>query len=211
MVVFLLFSLILSISFLVTSIVLIFTPSYPYFILFFMLFCVFLLISMAFFQKYTKKYPRNPFEDFKVKNIKQYIKYDCENNYVIEFELKNGVWECENNNLKIKMDLKGYLFQKSFIIAYVIRQQRYKLTNGKRKVSLLHKKEIELFDFKHRNLFVLFKYNNKSEKIQIVYNGVSRHTPFSRLITAAPRLLEGKPYIYYEYISENEESYRRRR
>ena len=177
-----------------------------------MLFCVFLLISMAFFQKYTKKYPRNPFEDFKVKNIKQYIKYDCENNYVIEFELKNGVWECENNNLKIKMDLKGYLFQKSFIIAYVIRQQRYKLTNGKRKVSLLRESKVSLLDFKHRNLFVLLKYNNKNEKIQIVYNGVSKHTSLSRLITAAPNLFD-TPYqsARYEYFSCNEEIYRRRR
>ena len=125
---------------------------------------------------------KTEFENYKVKNIKDYIKTE-NGEKVITFEYKNGLWVCENCDKAIVFDLKGYLFKKSFITAFVIRQIRYATIRNRRAEILLYKMKNEEPKFKSTNLYLQFVLDKKVEKQQIIKNGISKNTFLSYIIT----------------------------
>ena len=71
---------------------------------------------------HTKKYPKNSIEDYNNFSI-----YKSNSDITIFVSKENGYWLfiCQNN--QVKLALKGYLFQKTYILAYLNRQIKYSL------------------------------------------------------------------------------------
>ena len=118
--------------------------------------------------------------------------------YVIRFIKKNGLWVCENNSQVIKLHLGKYLFQKSFLISYVVRNLRYPLISNKLPLKCLFTNKF----FIKKQLDVkleLIDGDKKSEKI-IVNNGVSRYGFIAKKITFSPFYLSALSNRHYNSI-----------
>ena len=84
---------------------------------------VYLLIAITFF-KWTNKELEKQKSTLLSANLNINKIKDCfDKTAIIEFERNNGKWICKND--EIVLDLQGYLFQKSFIIAWIVRSIRY--------------------------------------------------------------------------------------
>ena len=85
------------------------------------------LFGSVIFYKITNKYPLNNISEYYTKKFKKLL-IKTEGIYVIRFIKKNGLWVCENNSQIIKLNLGKYLFQKSYLISYVVRNLRLSIS-----------------------------------------------------------------------------------
>lgn len=140
------------------------------------------LIGSIMFYKITNKYPLNDLSEYYFKDFKKLL-IKSDNYYLIRFIKKDGVWYCKNNSFLLKLDLKGYLFQKSYLISFVIRNLRYPIISNNLPFKYLFS----------NNCFIKDGFNVKIEIIQrkkvekmIVKNGISRYGFVARKITFSP-------------------------
>ena len=171
----------------------------------------FLIASFLFYSK-AKKYPLNDITEYYVQNFKQYFVLNgCEQS--IYFEKKEGVWVCDNNKYQIKLDLRGYWFQKSYLKSYVIRNLRYPIISNKRSF-------LELFNNKcyirEVNTSLILIDGNKTEKISIIDKGITKYGFIAKEITIAPYAQwSSRSVIKYlkpkRYIDEREYNRKKRK
>lgn len=154
------------------------TPYYYYCMAIFPFILINYLTVYVIFSIHAKKYPKNSFKNYNVSNILDAVE-NIENEKIITFYNKNGIWFCDKVNLK--MDLIGFLFPKSFIRAYVIRNLRYEVISNKKPLIKLFKKK--LFVGNKTNIYIKFIIDNSIKKIRIVTNGISKNSFLSKEIT----------------------------
>ena len=119
------------------GIIILFTPFNYYFSLFLFLYIISLLIGSILFYIKTNKYPLNDISDYSNLDFKKITANFIKNE--ITFVYEKGVWRCLNDE-NILLDLRGYLFQKSYLISYVIRNFRYKRISKRKPFTDLFKK-----------------------------------------------------------------------
>lgn len=130
------------------------------------------------FYSYVRKYPLNDTKDFISKNIYKLV-VDSIDFWSISFILKEGVWICEKNGEKVALDLKGFIFPKSFIRAYVIRNLRYKTIDKKTPLYQLYANKYRIDEFKNKDI----KLQLCDDSSYVVRDGVSIYGFISREIT----------------------------
>ena len=113
---------------------------YYYSILFFNIGLILYIIEYCFFHRYTTKYPRNDILEFVDFDYKKAIKKESGMKLIV-FVNDHGIWTCEYLNKIIRLDLRGYLFQKSYVRAFVIRNLRYKSISNKKPLKYLMTKD----------------------------------------------------------------------
>jgi len=142
----------------------------------------FLVGSIAFY-KTANKYPLNDISEYHINNFKKLL-IKAEDFYVIQIFKKDGLWVCENNSQSIKLNLGKYLFQKSYLISYVVRNLRYTLISNK--LPWKHLFDNKFFIKKDLNVkLVLIDGEKKYEKF-IVHNGMSKYGFIAKQITFSP-------------------------
>ena len=161
------------------------------------------LFGSVIFYKITNKYPLNNISEYYTKKFKKLL-IKTEGIYVIRFIKKNGLWVCENNSQIIKLNLGKYLFQKSFLISYVVRNLRYPLISNKLPLKCLFANKYFIKKQLHVKL-ELIDGDKKSEKI-IVNNGVSRYGFIAKLITFSPFYLSAFSNRHYN-VTRNFKTY----
>lgn len=174
----LIFLTLINIIIFLVSFVLVFTPYYPYFIAFFVLFLLVYLLIFTFFSRYTNKTMCKQKENLlMISNIN--IKSLINDKGFIEFEKIDGKW-VNKQDTTIVFNLQGYLFQKSFIMAWLIRNIRYKAVSNKLKL-------IKLLNFKlkipfYKELKIRFISPKKTKEKIIVLNYISKNTLLTKSI-----------------------------
>lgn len=155
-----------------------FSQYYYYSILLFVIGLILYIIEYCFFNIYTMKYPRNDMVEFENFDYKKAIKKEDKLNLII-FVNDHGIWNCVYSNKIIRLDLRGYLFQKSYLRAFVIRNLRYTSISNKKPLKYLFKKK---FYSKYNYDIFLKTISKKSNVVKIVCKGVSINTLLSLMI-----------------------------
>lgn len=141
------------------------------------------LIGYIAFCRTTNKYPLNDISEYHTNKFKKLLVKN-DGLYVIKFFKKDGFWISENNSEIIKLNLGKYLFQKSYIISYVVRNIRYPLISDKLPLKYLFTNKY--FIKKSFNVKLeLIDGNKKIERI-IVKDGVSKYGFIAKQITFSP-------------------------
>ena len=161
------------------------------------------LFGSVIFYKITNKYPLNNISEYYTNKFKNLL-IKTEGIYVIRFIKKNGLWVCENNSQIIKLNLGKYLFQKAFLISYVVRNLRYPLVSNKLPLKCLFANKHFIKKQLHVKLELLDG-DKKSEKI-IVNNGVSRYGFIAKQITFSPFYLSALSNRHYN-VTRNFKTY----
>lgn len=161
---------------------------------------IFYLIGYITFNKHTNKYPLNNMFEYYVKDFKKLLTKN-DNYFEILFVKKDNVWICENNLLLVKLNLKGYAFEKSYLISYAIRNLRYTLISNKREIKYLFTNK--LFIKKNFNVKLTMINENKRVEKMIVKNGISRYGFLPKHITFAPFYLSGLSNRHYQSIQKS--------
>lgn len=139
----------------------------------------FFVLKYILFAKYTNLYHTNHDISITKYNLP---KFDEDEIVWIDFVFVNGVWETNNVNNMIRVDLKGYVFPKSFIIAYLTRQFRYPVVNKEKALFLLFKRKVTIPRFKHRTVLVRFSDGNNITVKKIIDKGISKISFLERSI-----------------------------
>ena len=166
---------------LILSLLSIFNLTGVHYIPFVMLSIVTLLFGIIAFYKKTSKFPKNDLSEYDKFDWKKFVT-NVDGNNIIIFEKKDGIWVCDNGERAVKLDLSGYLFQRAYLVSYVIRNMRYPLISDKKPLKFLFANS---FAIKNRNIeikLVTIDGTNRKEKT-IVKNGVSRYGFLPRQIT----------------------------
>lgn len=142
-----------------------------------------ILFGSIVFYKITNTYPLNDISEYHTNKFKKLL-IKTEEFYVIRFFKKDGLWVCENNSETIKLNLGKYLFQKSYLISYVVRNIRYPLISDKLPLKCLFMNKYFIKD-KFNIKLELIDGNKKFERI-IVKNGVSKYGFIAKQITFSP-------------------------
>lgn len=121
---------------------------------------------------HTKRYPKNGINNYNHFNIA-----NSSQDITILVYKENGYWICKCQENQVKMDLKGYLFQKSYILAYINRQIKYPL--HQLTVRQFFKCKLNIKKYKDINIYVNF--GKKSKKI--LCNGVLKQSILCQLIS----------------------------
>lgn len=136
-------------------------------IMFTILLSLSVILLYAFFCDYTKNYPRNDKTEYNF-NLKTDLNL-IRNNTISFVRLNKGLWQC--HDLNMKMDMSGYMFQKSYIRSFIIRQFQFAIVN-KEKLPL--RKILEPLDvkpfFEIKDLNIEFIYNKKINRKSIIRN-----------------------------------------
>lgn len=104
-------------------------------------------------------------------NIYSAIIKDSKCNY-INFKYVNGFFICESKNTsKVKLNLRGLIFKKTFIKSYVIRNLRYEIISSKLNFNKLFNKKIKIPTL--NNLTLRIEMKNKFYTYEIVKNNIS--------------------------------------
>ena len=155
-----------------------FSQYYYYSIPLFIIGLILYIIEYCFFNRYTMKYPRNDMLEFENFDYKKAIKKEDGMNLII-FVNDHGIWSCEYFNKIIRLDLRGYLFQKSYLRAFVIRNLRYASISNKKPLKYLFKKKL----YSGYNYDIFLKTISKKTILKkIVCKGVSINTLISLMI-----------------------------
>ena len=155
-----------------------FSQYYYYSIPLFIIGLILYIIEYCFFNRYTMKYPRNDMLEFENFDYKKAIKKEDGMNLII-FVNDHGIWSCEYFNKIIRLDLRGYLFQKSYLRAFVIRNLRYASISNKKPLKYLFKKKL----YSGYNYDIFLKTVSKKTILKkIVCKGVSINTLISLMI-----------------------------
>lgn len=128
------------------------------------MFCIIILVilSCITFSMLIKKYPKN--------DISEYSNFDLgviKENDIIKVNFKNNVAVCIFNNSIAKLNLKGFIFKKSFVMAYLNRQYKYTIKWINRKK--LYKKKILVKKYIVKNVKVLFE---EKKEVYLIKNGI---------------------------------------
>ena len=159
-------------------VVLLFTKYYPYFLIpFFISIVLYLVISYSFWH-YTNKISNREKEKLIKFKINKLIKEKSE--ISLTFIKNNDEWTCEEYDY-LSLNLAVYLFQKSFIKAWLIRCVRYEIISEKLKIKALYKKKLRLKNIKR--LRVRFIKGVNVKEYFLVKDYISKNTPISRMIT----------------------------
>lgn len=121
---------------------------------------------------HTKKYPKNSIDDYNNFRIKNSL-----SDITICIFKENGYWFCKCQDNQVKIDLKGYLFQKSYILAYLNRQIKYSVHNLTVRQFFKCKLEIK----KHKNINIYADFGRTRKKI--LQNGILKQSILSQLIS----------------------------
>ena len=169
-----------------TSIGLLFTLYSDYFIAALILSLMVYLSVTAVFYRYTNRIT-NRLKDVLLLFSANSMAKKLSNEHIIIFEKKDGAWICQSD-LPIILDLNGYLFEKSFILAWIIRNLRYSTISDRQPLKRIYSFQCPIKRFK--KVTVRFIDNGKPFDYVIVKNGVSCHTLLTRVITKARYCLD---------------------
>lgn len=164
-----------------------FTNVYYYSIGIFALVLLVFLINSSFFYISSRKALNVKNEDyysflkFYRKNLDEFIVYIYEDCWVMQIK---------ENSITFHFN-KYYLFKKSFVRAYVIRNLRYKMISKKRPINELMNFRFNLGN--NENIRIVFIEDDKKTVANVCKNGVVKNTVFSREIT--------KSHFYGFYLS----------
>lgn len=143
---------------------------------------IFSFLFILYFWKYTNTYPKNvifDYETFHFKVTSQILQKQIN----IEFYYNQGKWRSTSFESNLTLDLSGYIFQKSFINAYITRQLRYKTYNAtNKKLRWFFRRRMKIDGFQNVNIYVFFRKNGVCTNKKIVKNGVSVCPFISRVI-----------------------------
>ena len=147
---------------------------------------------------HTKKYPKNSIEDYNNFSI-----YKSNSDITIFVSKENGYWLfiCQNN--QVKLALKGYLFQKTYILAYLNRQIKYSLHHLTIRQFFKCKLEVK----KYRNIDIYVNFGRKRKRI--LHNGILKQSILCQLISQIRFI---KQYLFMKTaISFSKEKVRKKR
>ena len=165
----------------IASIGLLFTPYYYYFVAALILsLMVYLSVTVAFY-RYTNRIT-NRLKDVLLLFSANSMAKRFSDEHIIIFEKKEGEWICQSDP-SIILNLNGYLFEKSFILAWIIRNLRYRTISDRQPLKRIYSFQHPIKRFK--KVMVRFIDKGKPFDYIIVKNGVSRHTILTRAITKA--------------------------
>jgi len=153
-----------------------------FFIPMFVFFVSYLMVIKLFCKK-ANKYPLNDVSEYFVPNIKKLL-IGKENDKSIYFKKDGEFWVCENNQQVIKLKLSGYLYKKSYLVSYVIRNLRYPIISNKLSWKYLFSNSFHIR--KNLNLKLIIIDGNKRFEKTIVKNGVSKYGIIAKNITISP-------------------------
>lgn len=149
---------------------------------FMMLTIVTLLFGIIAFYKKTSKFPQNDVSEYDKFNWKKFVT-NIDGSNIIIFEKKDGIWVCDNGDLVVRLDLSGYLFQRAYLISYVIRNLRYPLISDKKPLKYLFANTFSIK--KNVDIKLVTIDGTKRKEKTIVKNGISRYGFLPRQITLA--------------------------
>ena len=169
----------------------------------FFYFLLALLLGGILFYQITNKFPRNDLSEYYLpKDFKKLLVKNGEGR-TIQFVKKNGVWICENNKYAVKLDLSGYLFQKSYLVSFVVRNLRFPVISRKLPYEKYLFRNKFLLD-KRENITLIIIDGDKKSELPIVRNGISRYGFIAKHITESHecwslifRRCQGTPIAYY--------------
>lgn len=125
---------------------------------------------------------------------------------LVEFEKKGNKW-ISTQLPETEFDLGKYLFKKSFILAYIIRQVRYPTISKSLKAIKLFEKKLKVV--RYENVIVRFIDGEKIKEYEVVKNYVSKNTTLSKSITKAKwydHFLDNRSSTYIRRIIEMNEN-----
>ena len=185
--VFLIILVIVDMLILCCSVAMLFTELFLYSLPVFITASIIFLIIFICFSKHTNKVFAKQKENLLSINFKELYQKDKKTR-LIEFEKKGNKW-ISTKLPETEFDLGKYLFKKSFILAYIIRQVRYPTISKSLKVIKLFEKKLKVV--RYENVIVRFIDGEKIKEYEVVKNYVSKNTTLSKSINRA------KWYIYF--------------
>lgn len=150
------------------------------FIPFLMLAIATFLVFAILFYKRANRFPLNDISEYDKFDWRKFLNNTDDNNIVL-FEKIAGVWVCGNGEKKVTLDLTGYLFPKSYLISYVVRNLRYPLISKKLPLKYLFQNSFPIKKKIDIRLVVID--GHKRKEITIVKNGVTKYGFVSQQIT----------------------------
>lgn len=140
------------------------------------IFIILFILYYDLFCKYTTQYPKNNKEEFKYNPKKSTLGYQSDGDFIIKIiETSKGIWVAEDENEKMKFDMSGYIFPKSYICSYFIRNLHYDVINKNKYPLRKLFKSLNLSPFnKFQNVSLRFEYKNKITDIVIVKNNTTK-------------------------------------
>lgn len=122
-----------------------------------------------------------------------------EDGHHLYFEKSDDRWICSTYSV-ISFDLHGYLFPKSYILAWIIRNLRYSTISRKlpQKRIMSYRCPVKRF---HR-VTVHFNNNGKESHYVIVNNGISKNTYITKKITEANYSSYFDNQFFYKWLNE---------
>lgn len=152
-----------------------------------LMFCIIIfviILSCVTFSMLIKKYPKN--------DISEYSNFDLgviKENDIIKVNFENNIAICIFNNSIAKLNLKGFLFKKSFVMAYLNRQFKYMIKGINRKN--LFKKKLLVKKYIGKNVKVLFE---EKKEVYLIKNGILMQSILSQFISQYRYL---NHYLFY--------------
>lgn len=160
------------------------------------------------FSQFTNLYPLNDLPDDYFDKIKTlYLK--GKEGVINIYEQEIGIWRIDN---QFYFDMRDFIFQKSYICSYFIRNIHYPIIN-KNKLRL-KKLFGSLATEKYTNFNIIFHYKDKTKECVIVQNSKTKTTPLRSLLIRSAFYLD--PFGRYhkettEYIHITEKIYNSRK
>lgn len=135
------------------------------------LFVVIFLIGYFLLVEIIESYPLNDYCEYEWNPLNSTIVSQDQKRFVIDFYVNESLWETKHEKENIRFDMKGFVFPKTYICAYFIRNLNYIIMNKKH----MFFKKLPLsncllpFD-KYENLFLRFHIKNKVILKKVVKN-----------------------------------------
>lgn len=153
------------------------------------------IISVQSFCSYTCYFPLNEIKDYEIDFRLENIGEINDGKFVIKIEqIEKGVFQTVNGKNRLTFNLKGYLFAKSYLRSYFVRNFNYKQVNMQRLKIKRIMDNLKLSYLKHYSQVELVIDN----KIYIIVKkNKTTHTALSAIITYSPFcLILIPPYIF---------------
>ncbi len=181
---------IICISSLIGAIAIAFTSYFYYSIALVMPACLsFLLLTIVFY-----KLSRNCL-NYKIDNYYHFEKYIDKHN-IIKFKYENKKWILDDEKFVLEFSFKKeFIFQKSYILAFLVRNLRYKYIKNQKPIACLFKKKFKISN--NEKIIAIFIKDNKTKQYVISNNGRSKYTFLSREITKSKFAC----HLYYTHFN----------
>lgn len=181
------------------------TPYFYYSILFIIISCLIYVFNYFAFSIKTKKVLKKQKDSLLQFDLRKSISKNNLCNQILFTKIGNE-WVCQNGEYNISFNLKGFLFQKSFIRAMVVRALRYPYIKGNKSISNLLKLRFKIQ--KPENLVLRFKNKRSEVEYRVVDEGISKNSFLSRAITRSKcfsYFVSARTLKYLDYIDCNSE------